>query len=455
MLDAPAVLELHRALSCLERLIANRLEERRAFSMETTGLTCGELLQRPLGSEGEGGEGLPDSEQFVGEGPLAQVIREYHLDVPEILILLTALAPEVDEKFLVYYQHLTDRPEGRGCTGEVIRNLIARTFFGRLHAAEYLSPDRPLRQLQMLQMEPGLDGWLTGQVRLHPGLRSWLLGRSPHPPETSLDFPARKLTTLHTRNRLILPETVKWKIGEVIDRIRSQHQILIEWGFDKHHDNAGGYSVLMQGPSGTGKTLSSAVIGRETGMTVYRVDLSLLLSRWVGDVEKGLSRLFDAAESQNWLLFFDEADSIFSSRVNIQEGRDVYANQQVSYLLQRLECFRGVTILASNSPDNIDRAFLRRIHTQIHFPEPNQQQREQLWQSVIPPELPLADDVDLSLLASRYPLTGGAIRNVIFHAAYRTAAHREARVSQKRLLEGIQAEYEKTGRSFSKQKEAV
>jgi ATPase family associated with various cellular activities (AAA)/Winged helix domain, variant len=441
MLTPDALAELRAALGWLEELVAVRLEERRAAA---NGGRATDLLARPL-EQGDT-EGLPSREAFGTTGGLAQLIDGYGLTAAEAVVVLAALAPEADEKFDVLYGLLDDRG-GTGLTGEVARTLVARTLQGRLDAAELLAPNARLRALKLVTLDPSDAALLAGRLRLNPELASWLLGRAGYEPEFSSEFPARRLTTVHGLDTLVLRADVRVRLEAVLERIRHREVVLDTWGFARHHDNAAGYVVLFHGPAGTGKTTAAAVLGRAAGVPVYRIDLSSVISKYIGETEKNLGGIFDRAEARDWILFFDEADALFGRRGEIHDARDRYANQEISYLLQRLETFSGVSILATNLVRNIDDAFLRRIHSQVAFASPELEERTELWRRLVPPEVPLGKDVDVESLADEYQLSGAEIRNAVFHAAFRASADGGV-VCAEHLRDGVRAEYEKNGRLF-------
>jgi ATPase family associated with various cellular activities (AAA)/Winged helix domain, variant len=441
MLTPDALAELRAALGWLEELVAVRLEERRAAAK---GGRATDLLARPL-EQGDT-EGLPSREAFGTTGGLAQLIDGYGLTAAEAVVVLAALAPEADEKFDVLYGLLDDRG-GTGLTGEVARTLVARTLQGRLDAAELLAPNARLRALKLVTLDPSDAALLAGRLRLNPELASWLLGRAGYEPEFSSEFPARRLTTVHGLDTLVLRADVRVRLEAVLERIRHREVVLDTWGFARHHDNAAGYVVLFHGPAGTGKTTAAAVLGRAAGVPVYRIDLSSVISKYIGETEKNLGGIFDRAEARDWILFFDEADALFGRRGEIHDARDRYANQEISYLLQRLETFSGVSILATNLVRNIDDAFLRLIHSQVAFASPELEERTELWRRLVPPEVPLGKDVDVESLADEYQLSGAEIRNAVFHAAFRASADGGV-VCAEHLRDGVRAEYEKNGRLF-------
>jgi hypothetical protein len=440
VLEPAAAVELERALEALQELVATRLEERRAT---TAGSRLDALVRRPLAARSDD---LPGADTFAGDGPLARLVAAYELAPAEGIAVLAAVADEADEKFAPLLAALSDRG-GDGLTGEGLRNLLGRTFSGRLAAAELLAPTQKLRSLAMLTIDPSPAGTLAGRVRPNPELAAWLLGRSPEEPDISTEFPAQRLRTVHRFDDLILPPDVRERLTLVLARIRDRRRLVFELGFGAHHDNAAGLHLLFHGPPGTGKTMAAAVLGREAGLPVYRVDLSALVSKYIGETEKNLSRIFARAEAHDWILFFDEADSVFGRRGEVDDARDRYANQEVSYLLQRIETFAGVTILATNLLRNVDTAFLRRLHAHVAFPEPTTGERAELWRRALPPPLPVAAEVDLEALAESFELSGGEIRNAVFDAAYRACADGGV-VTDEHLRAGIRAEYEKNGRMF-------
>jgi SpoVK/Ycf46/Vps4 family AAA+-type ATPase len=214
------------------------------------------------------------------------------------------------------------------------------------------------------------------------------------------------------------------------------------WGFGARLASGRGLAVLFAGPSGTGKTMAAGVLARELGLDLYRIDLSAVVSKYIGETEKNLARIFDAAERANAILFFDEADALFGKRSDVKDAHDRYANIEVSYLLQRMEAYDGVAILATNFKDNLDSAFTRRLHAAIDFPAPEAVDRERLWRSFLGPEVPQEPDLDLGFLARQFPLTGGLIRNCALAAAIAAAGERRA-VAMRHLVHAVGRELEK------------
>jgi SpoVK/Ycf46/Vps4 family AAA+-type ATPase len=200
---------------------------------------------------------------------------------------------------------------------------------------------------------------------------------------------------------------------------------------------------LFYGPPGTGKTLTASLLGKEFQRDVYRVDLSQIVSKYIGETEKNLSKIFDRAQHQDWILFFDEADALFGKRTNVQSSHDKFANQEVSFLLQRIEDFPGLMILASNFKTNIDEAFLRRFHSIIQFPMPNAQERLKLWSQSLPASIPYQDNLPLARLAETYEMSGASILNVVQYAALRALSREDRTLFGQDLMDGIRRELRK------------
>jgi len=211
-----------------------------------------------------------------------------------------------------------------------------------------------------------------------------------------------------------------------------------------------GFRVLFYGEPGTGKTLAASLLGKYIQRPVFRVDVSMLVSKYIGETEKQLAKLFDKAENKNWILFFDEADAVFGKRTNVRDAHDKYANQEVSYLLQRIETFSGLIILASNFKNNMDKAFTRRFHSCIKFGNPKYEERLRIWQQNLPEQLQL-EGISLEQIANRYELTGSNIMNVIQDVSLKVISLQEPdyKLSLEMLLESIKKEYIKEDKIFA------
>lgn len=234
------------------------------------------------------------------------------------------------------------------------------------------------------------------------------------------------------------------KLRRLCDRIRCRWQVNEKWGFDRRLPYGKGVSVCLYGPPGTGKTMTAQVLAREFGLDAYRVDMSRIMDKYIGETEKKLAELFDAARDSNAILFFDEADALFAKRTEVSDSKDRYANVETAYLLQRMENHNGISILATNAVQNFDEAFKRRISYLISLPMPDAETRKRLWHKVFPAEAPL-EGVNLDFFAQRFELTGSSIKNVALTAAYLAAAGGGS-IGREELVEAVREEYHKTGR---------
>jgi len=228
---------------------------------------------------------------------------------------------------------------------------------------------------------------------------------------------AQKVDAAHSWPDLVLPPRTLQQLHEVCAAEKYRSVVYAEWGFDPRLMQGKGLNVLFCGPSGTGKTMSAGIVARELGLDLYKIDLSTVVSKYIGETEKQLSQIFHEAQSSNAILFFDEADAIFGKRSEVKDAHDRYANIEVAYLLQKMEEYEGIVILATNFRKNIDDAFTRRIHYIVEFPFPEAQYRERIWRSMMPASAPLAEEVDFGFLARQFELAGGNIRNVARVAA--------------------------------------
>jgi hypothetical protein len=244
---------------------------------------------------------------------------------------------------------------------------------------------------------------------------------------------------------IVLPEDQLAQLREIVDTVRGRPQVLDDWGLGRKLTSSRGITALFSGPPGTGKTMAAQIIAGALGLDLYRIDLSTVVSKYIGETEKNIERIFREAEASNAILFFDEADALFGKRSEVRDSHDRYANIEVSYLLQRMEAYDGVTILATNLRGNLDEAFTRRLQFAVAFPFPEAEERLRIWETLFPAEVPTTSDVDLPLLAERYRLAGGSIRNILVSAAYLAAAD-GGTLTQAHLLHSTRRELQKMGR---------
>jgi hypothetical protein len=261
----------------------------------------------------------------------------------------------------------------------------------------------------------------------------------------SLGKLALRVNTIHTWDDLVLPIPTLRQVQEVAAAIEYQNVVYSEWGFEHRITSGKGLKVLFAGASGTGKTMTASVIAKDLGLDLYKVDLSGIVSKYIGETEKNLDRIFRAAHCSNAILFFDEADALFGKRSEVKDAHDRYANIEVAYLLQKMEEHEGVVILASNLSKNIDDAFSRRMHYVVDFPLPDEPYREKLWRGMFPHQVPLSEDVDLRFLAKQFPMSGGDIKNVVLAAAF-LAAHDGQEITMKQLIKAVARQFIKQGK---------
>jgi hypothetical protein len=308
---------------------------------------------------------------------------------------------------------------------------------GRVTAAFRLGPERIDRAAAAAQLAAIHRGSPLTELDLHVGAR---LQNS-----SGLQRLARRIEPAAGWPDVVLPSAALASLRELTARVRLRRTVLDDWGMRRGGSHGDGITALFAGPTGTGKTLSAEVIARELGLDLHTVDLATVVDKYIGETEKNLDRIFDEAEQINTVLFFDEADALFGKRSEVRDARDRYANVEVAYLLQRMERFDGLAILATNLRLNMDEAFARRLDIVVDFPKPELGERRRLWKHLLGRSLPLDDTVDTEFLAASFELSGGDIRNVAVTAAYMAAtANRE--VSMIDLVRGVGREYRKLGR---------
>lgn len=256
---------------------------------------------------------------------------------------------------------------------------------------------------------------------------------------------AHKVSAKHTWSDLVLPPGTLDQLHEFCARVINSEYVLKQWGFARKLSMGKGTTAVFAGPSGTGKTIAAEVIANEIKLDLYKVDLAAVISKYIGETEKNLDRIFTVAENASAVLFFDEADAFFGKRSEVRDSHDRYANIEISYLLQKMEAYEGAAILATNLGQNMDESFLRRFAFNIRFPFPEEESRRRIWSTIWPQETPLARDIDYGYLASRFRFTGGNIKNVALAAAF-LAADDGGVVSMMHLLRAIEREFEKMGK---------
>lgn len=385
------------------------------------------------------------------------------LSSQEILLVLLALLPQVKPGFLnaailEAFPAGGDLPLVGGVKGQNHRGLLptgetalallaGEDASHRMALQSLLQPDARLSREGLLFVEVLREGEppMSGRLILPQSIADHLLfGREPAP-RFGPEFPARQVTTGMSWEDAVLPPATRAQVADIGAWLQHHPKVAADENLARKVKP--GFRVLFYGPPGTGKTLTAALLGKQFGKDVYRVDLSQIVSKYIGETEKNLETVFRRAERQDWILFFDEADALFGKRTAVQSAHDKYANQEVSYLLQRVEDYAGLLILASNFKSNLDDAFIRRFHSIVHFPAPNAQERHLLWQKSLPASLPLHADVDLSDLATHYELTGAGILNAVHYATLRSYDHGEQCLTHAGIIDGIRKEFLKEERA--------
>lgn len=303
-------------------------------------------------------------------------------------------------------------------------------------------------QLSLEQIDAAVS-WAAGERRLGGDPRPDFFTASRVQSSHDLGALARKITPNYTWDDIVLPADQAARLREMCAQARYRHVVYGEWGFGRKLSLGKGLSALFSGPPGTGKTMAAEVIARELRLDVYKIDLSQVVSKYIGETEKNLNRIFAEARASNAIIFFDEADALFGRRSEVKDAHDRYANIEVAYLLQKMDEYDGVSILATNLRQNLDPAFTRRLSFTIEFPFPDEQSRRQIWQTIWPDARLLAEDADLDFMATQFKLSGGSVKNIAVAAAF-LAAEDGRRVTLTHLLRATKREYEKQGRTVSR-----
>ncbi len=384
------------------------------------------------------------------------------VDEPDAFLLLAVLIPHFspafyDQIFVEYFGE-GNFPELGGVRGKQHRGIL---LTGEMLLYLYCKKDLSLKQKMyrrwfseehwlfnesIVQLEaPALgEPRLSGKLILAQEYVELFLTGKLGKPDLGADFPAKLISTQQQWQDLVLhPQTYK-QVENLQAWLDYGDALLKDWGLARRVKP--GYRVLFFGPPGTGKTMTAALLGKSADKDVYRVDLSMVVSKYIGETEKNLAKLFDKAEHKGWILFFDEADSLFGKRTGVQNAHDRYANQEVSYLLQRIEDYDGLVILASNFKDNIDEAFLRRFQAIVSFPLPRAGERLRLWQLSLPSALELAADINLKVIADRYELSGADIVNIVHYVCLLAMAEKRQNLNKEQLILGIERELKKNGK---------
>lgn len=391
-------------------------------------------------------------------------VQKYELTAEERQIVLLALAPEVQPELLdpflirnsLYDKTFTEF--GGKITGSFngfIPTLKTALFVLGGHQLseqmEYatlfdksskLYTSNILKEIKAEEGNPVFQGLLA----LSESALSFILTGEDVQYEYSADFPAQELTTLMEWDDLVLHESTVLQLKELLLWPDYGQKLLDDLQMAKNLQP--GYRALFYGPSGTGKTLTAALLGKKFNKPVYRIDLSLLVSKYIGETEKNLEKIFSAAENRDWILFFDEADALFSKRTTIGSSNDRYANQETAYLLQRMEVCNNIVILATNLKSNLDEAYTRRFQSVVYFPIPTEEERLRLWWGAFSDQIILDEAIDFKEIAQKYNIAGGSIVNVVRYVSLIAVANGTMEITYNDLIDGIKREYTKLGRTL-------
>lgn len=401
---------------------------------------------------------------FAGSrSALADLVVRLQLDFDELAVLCLALAPHLQPQLLdpfLVKNPLTDRiftefGDGRDRPQDGFKPTFQTAAFilagenlaRRLTLQRLLDGDHVFYQAEILRLDlpATLALPFSASLDVEPVCLARLTGGLMRKPPMNSSFPARRVSTSLEWGDLILPASAAEEIDTIGAWLEHRHVLNGHPSFGRTIKP--GYRALFYGAPGTGKTATACLLGKRVGLDVYRVDLSMVVSKWVGETEKNLAAVFDLAQTREWILFFDEADALFGKRTSGATANDRYANQEVSFLLQRIEDYPGLIILASNLKNNLDEAFARRFQSMIYFGIPGPKERSLLWRRILPQTLLLDSTVDIETLAEEFELTGGAIINVAHYALILALQRGEEGVSLADLERGIHREFRKSGKT--------
>lgn len=395
------------------------------------------------------------------DGDELSKLTKQELTWEETIVLLLAIMPHVNPQtldlFFIQNKEL-DRPytefggwkgtshNGFLPTGETaafllgIENPASRSLVMQLFSKEHW-----FYKENILRLEAQGEGepFLSGKLTVSEEFLAKLLNNGDFRQDYSADFPAKRMETQLEWKDLVVSYHLQEDLENISLWLQNEQEIRSRWNLNKYIKP--GYRCLFYGPPGTGKTLAASLLGKKHGMDVYRIDLSMIVSKYIGETEKNLAKIFDRAEHQNWILFFDEADALFGKRSETNSSNDRHANQEVAYLLQRIEDFPGMVVLATNLKDNLDEAFFRRFQSVLYFPMPDQEARLQLWKKMLPDEWLQQDQEELLHVASEAELSGGSMINIIQYCALQLYDKEKPVLHLEILQRGIKKEQEKEG----------
>lgn len=388
------------------------------------------------------------------DSPYARLVRHYDLSFIERLALVLSLAPHIRPQMLDIFFTKNATFDRRFSEFGGVFHTTRSGFIPTRETLAFLAAGNDLQiRFELRALFTG-DHVFARHNILHDSedglqisedmLNLFTTGQQTAP-TFSADFPAQHIETALSWDDLVLHPGTRRQIEDIETWLQHGNTLLHDWGMAAKLRP--GYRSLFYGPPGTGKTITACLLGKSTDHAVYKIDLSLVVSKYIGETEKNLAKVFDQAEHKGWILFFDEADALFGKRSETKDAHDRYANQEVAFLLQRVETFDGVAILASNRRENIDEAFARRFESIIYFPMPRPEERLRLWREGFSPQTQLEPGLNLENIAEEYTLAGGAIMNVIRYASMQALQCSRTLIAADDVLQGIRRELAKEGKA--------
>lgn len=393
-----------------------------------------------------------------------EFVNYYQLTKEERFLLILAITPQIQPHLLdVFFS--VNKLLGRGYTEfggvkgkrhpgfiptiETFLFLLAgNDLSSRFRLYRLFEPDHIFSSHGIIAIDQGLEneGFYGSTLAISEEYLDFFTTGKIRKPQFSTAFPAKQLTTKMEWDDLIVDNFTQQQLDEI--RIWLQHgqTLLNVWGMNKKLKP--GYKALFFGDPGTGKSLTAALLGKLHGLEVYRVDLSMVISKYIGETEKNLEKVFKKAENKNWILFLDECESLLGKRTGISDSHDKYANQEIAYLLQRLEDYPGLVIMATNMRNNLDDAFTRRLQSIIHFQKPQPRERLRLWKGAFSEVSQPPSEEDMQRIAQQYELSGGSIMNVVQFASLKALSRAEQMITKEDVVNGIRKEFRKEGKTI-------
>jgi len=422
-----------------------------------------EMIIMNTSPENENGNNLPP-DLSSDKSVYADFVNYYGLTIDERILLILAIIPHIQPHLLDVF-FTSNKISGRGYTEfggiKATRHsgfiptietalfvLAGNDLAKRFSLYRLFEPDHIFLAHNIIDLGKGQQSetFASSSINLSDEYVDFFTTGKIRKPRFSTEFPAKQLQTSMNWEDLVVDDFTALQLDEL--RIWMHHgpKLMNDWGMARIIKP--GYKALFYGPPGTGKTLTASLLGKQFGLDVYRIDLSMVISKYIGETEQNLEKVFKKAENKNWILFFDEADALFGKRTNISDAHDKYANQEISYLLQRLEDYPGMVILASNMRNNVDEAFTRRLQAIIAFNKPQYKERIRLWEKAFSKACTPPPKEEIERMAQQYDLAGGSVINVVQYASLLSLSRGDKRITNEDLLMGIKKEYRKEGKTL-------